>query len=170
MSIGDEVAKAGASWRPDERVFRYHLGQGPFQNGVDRGYWRLIGITWPHVLIGVRASPREEAPDEYVLRFECTDYPRQGPTAQPWDPQMEGPLLPARWPTGRSRVALAFNPAWKGGQCLYLPCDRLSIEGHDPWHTQHPDMIWSPSDDMTQYLRIVHDLLTSSDYTGIRGT
>ena len=170
MSGGDEVAEAAVSGRPDERVFRYHLDQGPFQSGIDRGYWRLLGVTWPHTLIGVRAAPRERAPDEYVLRFDCADYPRLAPTAQLWDPQAGGALPSARWPAGRSRVALAFNPGWKGGQCLYLPCDRLSIEGHDPWRTQHPDMIWTPSGDITQYLRIVHDLLASNDYTGIRGT
>lgn len=169
MRIEDEQAAGAEAWRPDERVFRYHIRQGPFQSGVDRGHWRLVAITWPNALIGIRAARREPAPDEYVLCFECTDYPRMAPTAQPWDPETGEPLPTALWPTGRSRVALAFNPGWKSGQCLYLPCDRLSIEGHDPWRTQHPEMIWSPSGDITQYLRIVHDLLTSSDYTGLRG-
>jgi hypothetical protein len=106
---------------------------------------------------------------EYALRFELTDYPQTPPTAQPWDAVRNAPLDPARWPGGRSRIAPAFNPGWKGGQCLYLPCDRLSIEGHDGWRSQHPLMIWSPAGDITQYLRIVHDLLTSSDYSGPRG-
>lgn len=169
MSDLDGAASVTPLQPPDERVFRHHIDQGPFQSGVERGYWRLIQVAWPHVLIGVRAAPREQASDELVLRFECSDYPRAAPTAQPWDPAAERPLAFADWPTGRSRVVLAFNPGWKSGQCLYLPCDRLSFDGHDPWRTQHPEMIWSPDGDITQYLRIVHDLLTSSDYTGRRG-
>jgi hypothetical protein len=154
---------------PDERVFRAHLDAGPFQSGVDRGRWRLLSVAWPHAVIAISAAERPGGPVEYALRFECTNYPQSPPTAQLWDVACDAPLKPALWPGGRTRVPLAFNPGWKGGQCLYLPCDRLSIEGHDGWRSQHPAMIWSPAGDITQYLRIVYELLTSSDYTGPRG-
>ena len=154
--------------QPDERVFRAHLEAGPFQSGVDRGRWRLLSIGWPYALIAISAATRERAPGEYTLRFECSDYPQRAPTAQPWDVERGMPLEPQYWPAGRVRVPLAFNPSWKDGQCLYLPCDRLSIEGHDPWRNQHPAMIWSPAGDITLYLRIVYDLLNSADYTGTR--
>ena len=154
----------------DEQVFRAHVAGGTFQSGVDRRRWRLIHIDWPHALLGIRAAERAQGPSEYTLRFECTNYPRTAPTAQPWDAERSTPLPPACWPNGQRRVSLAFNPAWKDGQCLYLPCDRLSIEGHDAWRSQHPEMIWSPASDITQYLRIVYDLLNSSDYSGPRGT
>lgn len=154
--------------RPDERALRAHLQQGPFQSGVDRGRWRLIRIEWPYVLIGIHAAPRDRAPDEFVLRFDCTNYPQIAPTAQPWDIARNGPLAPESWPHGRSRVPLVFNPGWRNGQCLYIPCDRLSMEGHEAWRTQHPALIWSPTGDITQYLRIVYELLNSSDYTGLR--
>ena len=155
--------------RVDEQVFRSHITDGPFQSGFDRGRWRLLALDWPHGLIAIQAAERVGGPAEYALRFECTDYPQTPPTAQPWDSEGDAPLPPDRWPIGTKRVSLAFNPSWKGGQCLYLPCDRLSIEGHDAWRSQHPSMIWSPASDITQYLRIVHDLLTSSDYSGTRG-
>ena len=153
----------------DEQVFRAHLVAGPFQSGFDRGRWRLLALNWPHALIAIQAAERIDGPAEYALRFECTNYPQTPPTAQPWDTERDAPLPSARWPSGTNRVPLAFNSGWKNGQCLYLPCDRLSIEGHDPWRSQHPSMIWSPASDITQYLRIVHDLLTSSDYSGTRG-
>ena len=35
-------------------------------------------------------------------------------------------------------VSAVFRPDWKHGQCLYLPCDRMSIEGHDNWRTNIP--------------------------------
>ena len=154
---------------PDERAFRAHLEQGPFQSGVERGRWRLIELDWPYAIIGIRAAARPGSPGEYAFRFECTNYPNTAPTAQPWDVQRSAPLARQAWPGGRSRVPLAFNPGWKEGQCLYLPCDRISLEGHDGWKSQHPSLLWSPAGDVTQYLRIVHELLTSSDYTGVRG-
>lgn len=154
----------------DEQVFRSDIAAGPFQSGLDRGRWRLLSIKWPHALIAVQAADTAGGPPDYALRFECINYPQSPPTAQPWDAERDVPLAPERWPSGAKRLSLAFNPGWRGGQCLYLPCDRLSIEGHDPWRTQHPSMIWSPASDITHYLRIVHDLLNSSDYTGPRGT
>lgn len=155
---------------PDESVFRSHVEQGSFQSGVDRRRWRLIKIEWPYVFIAVSAAEREGEPAEYILRFECQNYPQTAPTAQLWDLERGEPLTPERWPAGRNRVPLAFNPGWKNGQCLYVPCDRLSIEGHEAWRNQHPNMIWSPTRNITQYLWIVYDLLNSSDYTGPRRT
>jgi hypothetical protein len=155
--------------QPDEQVFRSHIEAGPFQSGVDRGRWRLLSIEWPYALIAIRAAARERAPDEYVLRFECCNYPQAAPTAQLWDIARGLPLEQRCWPVGRVRVQFAFNPAWNSGQCLYLPCDRLAIVGHDAWRNQHPTMIWSSASNITLYLRIVHDLLNSSEYTGTRG-
>jgi hypothetical protein len=152
----------------DEKVFRAHLERGPFQSGVDRGRWRLITVDWPHAVIAVRAAERVNGPAEYSFRFLLNDYPQTPPTAQPWKAEQGAALNFAHWPGGRSRVPLAFNPGWKNGVCLYLPCDREAIIGHDPWRTQHPEMIWSPAGDITQYLRIVYDLLNSEDYTGCR--
>jgi hypothetical protein len=153
---------------PDEKVFRMHIERGPFQNGVDRQKWRLLSIDCPHVLIAISAVAREGAPREYTFRFECSNYPQSAPTAQPWDNDQNTPLEHKQWPTGRSRVPLAFNPRWNNGQCLYLPCDRLAIAGHNQWPSQYPSMIWSSTSDITFYLRIVYDLLNSSDYTGTR--
>jgi len=153
----------------DARVFHAHIQAGPFQNGIDRGRWRLISIDWPHAIIAVAAAPRDNAPDEYAFRFNLAGYPQTAPTAQPWDVARNAALQTAQWPSGQARVSLAFNPGWQGGGALYLPCDRISIQGHDAWRTQHPHMLWRPTGDITQYLEIVHDLLTSSDYSGIRG-
>ena len=152
----------------DERVFWAHLERGPFQSGVDRGRWHLVSVNWPCAVITVAAAERPNAPDEYAFRFELTNYPSSPPTAQLWDTVRSAPLDHSRWPGGRGRIPPAFNPAWKGGTCPYLPCDRHSIEGHDAWRSQYPEMIWSPSGDITQYLRILYDLLTSEDYTGLR--
>lgn len=152
---------------PDERTFRQHLAGGAFGRGAAHGRWRLVQVAWPHALIAVSAAARDGSPSEYGFRFELTNYPQVPPTAQPWDLEVNRPLAPTRWPTGPKRLAAAFNPGWNA-QAIYIPCDRMAIQGHDPWRTQHPSMIWSPSGDITQYLRILHELLNSGDYTGAR--
>jgi hypothetical protein len=162
-------SKAPARCRvgPDERVFLDHLKRGSFVNGVDRLKWRLVSVEWPNAVISVSAAARDRAPNEFCLRFEISGYPCSAPTAEPWDTEKGGPLDPRRWPTGRTRVPAVFNPNWKP-HALYLPCDRIALHGHDQWKVEHPDMYWSSADDITKYLRIVHELLNSQDYTGIR--
>jgi hypothetical protein len=153
----------------DERVFLAHLEDGPFLSGVDRGRWRLVSVNWPYAVIAVSAAPREGAPDEYAFRFQLTNYPETGPTAMLWDAERGAQLDFKQYPTGCSRAQMAFRTDWNGGQALYLPCDRVAIQGHEPWRTQHPSMIWSPTDNITKYLGIIYDLLNSDDYTGVRG-
>lgn len=157
----------GTPQTPDERTFRQHVAGGAFLRGAVRGRWRLVRVVWPHVVIAVSAAPREGSPSEYGFRFELTNYPQSLPTAQPWDLEHDGPLAATRWPTGRLRLAAAFNPRWNL-QAIYIPCDRLAIQGHDGWRTKHPSMIWQPTGDITQYLSILHELLNSGDYTGAR--
>ena len=163
------MAEAEPLVGPDERVLRAHVQAGPFQSGADRGRWRLLSISWPYAVIAVAAAPRPGAPDEYALRFDLAGYPQSAPTARPWDTDQDAPLPPARWPHGRSRVPQVFRPDWQGGSALYLPCDRVSFQGHDAWQQQHPDLLWKPTHDITHYLGIVHELLISSDYSGVRG-
>jgi hypothetical protein len=62
-----------------------------------------------------------------------------------------------------------FRPDWKQGTALYLPCDRVSREGHDNWRTETPTMIWRPERGIMQYLEIVHELLNCGDYQPAAG-
>ncbi len=156
--------------KPDEQVLRAHIANGPFQSGVDLGKWKLISIDWPYVLITVSATPHEGWPNAYCFRFECTNYPEAAVTAQPWDLERKTPLEAKNWPGGKERLTKAFRPDWKGGQCLYLPCDRISMEGHPDWRRQHPHLTWGPDRDITLYLGAIHELLNSSAYTGPRGS
>jgi hypothetical protein len=151
---------------PDERVFHDHVRGGSFQSGVDRKRWRLIEIQWPLAWIAVSAAPREKGPDEYVFCFDLANYPAQAPTARPWDPEGKCPLAAGRWPGGSGRVAAVFKPGWKDGTCLYLPCDRISMEGHTGWPTQYPHLVWKFTSNITLYLEALHELLNSSDYSG----
>ena len=150
---------------PEQAVFRQHLAGGCFRSGATASRWRTVSVTWPHAIFAVRASDGIE----YGLRFECSDYPRTAPTARPWDIDRDVALAFEQWPAGRERIPLAFNPSWKNGQCLYLPCDRQSLEGHAAWLQQHPSLIWDPDLGIVHYLRVIHDLLNSGDYRGRRG-
>src|SRR6266436_6245623 len=140
--------------KPDESVLREDLAKPAFRLGQTEGRWRLISIAWPVALIGVFAKDGVE----FVLRFECTGYPA-APTAGLWDSQSNGSLVAGRWPRSKGgRVGAVFNPGWKQGAALYLPCDRESIVGHDNWRTEFPSQIWVPSKGIAFYLELVHEL------------
>lgn len=163
------MAQPSPTPKPDERALRAALAGGAFQLGVHEGRWRVGDITWPFVDIAVRAADRDNAPSEYWLRFDCTDYPNTAPTARPWNTAENKPLSPNCWPNGKTRVPAVFRPDWKDGVCLYLPCDRIAAEGHANWRTDHPALQWSPTRGIVLYLDEVYALLNSSDYTGTRG-
>lgn len=127
---------------PDQVLFEQDLAAATFRCGEIEGRWRHIATCWPHAVIAVSAPPRPNAPTEYGFRFECSGYRQRPVTAQLWDLQAGRPLPPARWPTGSFLVSSVFRPGWKRGTCLYLPCDRLSIEGHDNWRNEYPDRLW----------------------------
>lgn len=154
--------------QPDERALRADLDAGAFQLGVSEGRWKLGGIAWPNVTIAVQAAPRSGAPDEYLFRFDCAGYPHQAPTARPWNDATDGPTPISQWPRGASRIPAVFRPDWKDGTCLYLPCDRISAQGHENWRTEYAALQWSPTKGIVLYLSELHSLLTSSDYQGVR--
>lgn len=145
---------------PDEKALWNDLESGRFLAGEARKRWRLVSVQWPAVQIGIRARDGYE----FVLRFDCSGYPQNAPTARLWNAEREAPLEVALWPKGGGRIAAVFNPNWMSGIALYLPCDRTAIEGHDNWRNEHPAKIWNSEKGITQYVEIVHELLQSRDY------
>ena len=151
---------------PDERTFRRHVAAGPFQAGADRGEWRLHSIEWPRAVIAIAAARRVGAPDEVALMFELSGYPQALPTAHPWDLATNAPLADGLWPVG-GRASEVFNPGWRR-DALYVPCDRMALEGHEAWLTQYQPYLWNSSRDITHYLRIVRTVLHDPGYIGVR--
>src|SRR5437764_445790 len=97
---------------PDERAFRADVAKPIFRLGELEGRWRLVEITWPFALIGVTAKDKRE----YLLRFECSGYPKVLPTAGPWDPERKAVLAFDRWPrSAGGRVGGVFRTEWKMG-------------------------------------------------------
>jgi hypothetical protein len=154
---------------PDRLLLEADLAAPEFRCGQIEGKWRHVATAWPLVTIAVSAAQRANAPTAYGFRFECSGYRQTPPTAQPWDIEHNKPREPTRWPAGRLLVPAVFRPDWKGGQCLYLPCDRMSIEGHGDWAHKHPNRLWQPQRGIICYLEQIHDLLNQDDYTGVRG-
>jgi hypothetical protein len=161
------MSAAAHAQPPDERLFLDDLESAPFLAGVDRGWWRLHSVAWPSAVIEIAAASRPGSPDWLALRFQLTGYP-QAPSAQPWDVATGAPLTPTRWPAGNDRISRIFNPSWRT-DALYFPMDRLALEGHDAWRSQHACHLWDPAQDITQYLRVIHELLNEDGYHGVRG-
>jgi hypothetical protein len=151
---------------PDRLLLESDLMAAEFRLGEIENRWRLVSVNWPHAVIAITASERDRSAPEVGFRFECTGYRQAAATAQPWDLSGDRPLPPSRWPKGKSIVPSVFRPDWKGGQCLYLPCDRMAIEGHGNWKHEHPGRLWDSSRGLVCYLEQIYDLLNSSDYTG----
>jgi hypothetical protein len=152
---------------PPERLLREDLASASFMAGCDRDYWRLLTIEWPYAVIEIAAAPRPGSPEWWALRFDLSGYP-QAPTACPWNLVTDLPLDGDRWPGGGRRILAAFNPDWRA-EALYLPVDRLALEGHDVWREKHACYVWDAALDITQYLRVLHELLTDDSYAGTRG-
>ncbi|RUX23023.1 hypothetical protein EOA27_01790 [Mesorhizobium sp. M2A.F.Ca.ET.037.01.1.1] len=147
---------------PDERALQADLAKPAFRLGLMEGRWTLRGLCWPHAFIGVIARDGQE----FVLRLSCTGFPANPPTGGPWNMTTNTVLEFDRWPRSNGgRVGAVFNPSWKSGTALYLPCDRESIVGHDNWQTELASKIWRPSGGIVQYLELVHELLNSRDYS-----
>ena len=115
---------------PDRKSLELDLATAEFRCGQVESRWRHIDTRWPYFLIAVSAAQRPNSPTEYGFRFECSGYPQVPVTCQLWDLAVDGPLAPNKWPTGKAIVPSVFRPGWKAGQCLYIPCDRISIQGH----------------------------------------
>src|SRR5258708_27591886 len=146
---------------PDEKALRADLAKAAFRAGVAGGRGRLLAIGGPYVFIAWSAK----AGREYVLRFNGAGFPATPPTAGPWDMTTNAVLAHDLWPRSKGgRLGAVFNPTWKDGTALYLPCDRESIAGHDHWRAQIPSKIWRPAAGLVQYLELVHELLHCRDY------
>ena len=104
---------------PSQLLLERDLAAPEFRCGQFEGRWRLVLKAWPHVVIAVSAALRPNSPTEFGLRFECSGYPQQAVTAQPWSLAIDAPLAAHLWPRGKSILPSVFRPDWQGGTCLY---------------------------------------------------
>lgn len=138
-----------------EQALRRHLAEARFVSGELDVKWRLVSLTWPYATFEVM-TPMGDA---FGLRLEFTDYPLRAPTGTFWDVTANAMLPLPLWPRG-GRASQVFRTDWHNGAGLYMPCDFFTLANHAPeWPSSMPSMLWRPEVGVTQYLRIVHDLL-----------
>lgn len=145
---------------PDEQSLRADLASARFLAGEDRNRWQFETLEWPFLYVSVIARDGRS----FVLRLNCSGFPANAPTGTFWDVDKGGRLAFADWPAGGERVRMAFRPDWKNGDALYIPCDSVTMVGHEGWVSQYPQLIWKPAKGISHYLEVVHDLLQSRDY------
>ncbi|MDE2599057.1 MAG: hypothetical protein KGL40_05490 [Rhodocyclaceae bacterium] len=145
---------------PDEQSLRADLLSARFLSGEDRGRWQLRKLEWPYLYVDVVARNGIGL----TLRLNCSGFPHTAPTGTFWDLSANAKLAFDKWPRSSQRLQMAFRPEWKGGEALYIPCDRESMAGHDAWVAQYPQLIWNPAKGICHYLEVVHELLQSRDY------
>ena len=148
----------------DLMMFEKHIGEFEFEHGIETGMWGLHSeapaITWPWVIIWVKASTQRYEPGKCYFKFTLDGYPQAAPGACPWDITNNAALAPEKWPKGSVRLNAVFNPNWRKDS-LYAPFDRTAIPGHDGWRTQFPEYYWQPSFKITAYLQFIYRLLNS---------
>ena len=154
---------------PDRVLLEQDLASPEFRCSEIEGRWRRVAVCWPYVVIAVTAPDRLKSPHEYGFRFECSGYRQVPATAGPWNLAADQALDASQWPTGGPMFSSIFRPSWKHGACLYLPCDRMSIEGHDNWRNEHTCRLWQPTRGIICYLEQIHELFHQSDYSGVAG-
>jgi hypothetical protein len=142
-----------------EQRLRQDLEAAPFIAGERDGRWVLRELAWPLLFVDVVARDKRR----FTLRLQCRDYP-QAPTGAFWDPERGSWLAAANWPRAGARFGNALRTDWQGGTALYIPCDRLSINGHDQWRQLHPAWLWDPQIGIVRYLDVVWTLINGSDY------
>ncbi|HEX5592953.1 MAG TPA: hypothetical protein VFX35_06365 [Solirubrobacterales bacterium] len=148
---------------PDELAFCEHVAGAEFQAGVDAGRWRLLEVTWPTATLAISAAARPNSPREFFFCFELSGYPA-GATARPID-IATGQTLPAEMRPKGEIVGHAFRTDWL--EALYVPWDRVAIEGHPEWRIRHARKLWNEDLGILSYLRPTHELLNSEDYRGV---
>ncbi|MGH2973618.1 MAG: DUF7665 family protein [Solirubrobacterales bacterium] len=130
------------------------------QLGVARGWWSIKKRRWPFLYVVVATAPNTYSEGEVMLRIDVGGYP-QAPTACPWNPEADAQLAADNRPAG-GRAGVAFRADWEGGRALYLPVDRVALEGHPSWPSEHPATAWDPERGIGQLLALVHTILNEA--------
>ena len=147
---------------PDEKAFRADVASDAFQIALLERHWEILDkpeTAWPYALIRIFSTVPSVVSGSVVLRFTLDGYPANAPTAVPWDIEKNTILEHALWPKGTPVIQQVFKPGWNAGKCLYIPCDRGAMPGHDGWKTQHPDCYWQSGFTIISYLECVRRCL-----------
>lgn len=162
---------------PDQRAFEADLEEADFCIGIAKGFWGLAeqevlppGLGWPKVVLWVKATARPNAPAQFNVLLDCTNYRAVSPTGTFWDPETKQFLATQKRPKGKpgSRVAQVFRTDWNNGTAFYHPYDRVASQTHPGWSNEYHHLIWDSTSTISDFLQVVlYDLLNSEDYIGV---
>lgn len=143
---------------PDMEAVQGAMASGAYLLGDVEGRWKCIKLEWPIVYMTVTSARRENAPDTYTFRFECTNYPITAPDAVVWDLGRSEVAQGSSRPAGTGRVQTAFS---RSDGSVYLPCFRQWVVhfGQHPWQ-------WAPEKGLVFCLELLFNLLHSAEYSG----
>ena len=152
------ASKQDIQGAPAEEVFQGHLNNAEYLSGVMDQSWGNVsnskGLQWPLAIFWVMAKNGIK----YFFRFDLQGYNEHAPTAILWDIEKSLPLEQSKWPSWNKRTKQVFRK-W-GKECLYLPCDRLALQGHNNWNQQHAYLTWKAyQDSFTKYLVELYQIL-----------
>lgn len=158
-----------------QRLLEADLARAEFRIGVANGLWELAApvteADWPAVFTWIKSAPREKGPARWLVRWDVGDYNAQRPTGAFWDEPRKTYLDPGAWPKGvpGSVVEAVFKVAgWAApGRGFYHPYDRLAWAGHETkWAQENPRCLWTKDSVLTDFITLVHRLLTCEAYLG----
>lgn len=139
------------------------LASGEVELGIHRGWWTIDAVEFPIVVVSFAVPVTLYPPGRLTLRIDCTDFPQQAPTAHPIDAASRAILDAGSRPT-HGRCAMTFRCDWEDGRALYLPVDRVALNGHPNWRQEHTHEAWDPARGIVQFLRLVRrDLIDDPD-------
>jgi hypothetical protein len=130
-------------------MFMKHLRNGSLQARTEDGGWRLIEVSWPHVVFALwNKGTRRQAP----VRFLLDRYPEEPPILELWNARSQSRIEPDRWPTwffdflARYYPVARIEPAAYAPELLYASL-RIAKQLNRGQGTQ-----WDRSGDITQCL------------------
>ena len=147
----------------NELIFRKHLKHSRFRAGLDQGDWRLVEITWPFSIIGLRKRVRGTT-QEAALRFRLDRYPLKPPGLDLWNIRSRKIVEAPQWPNWFDISVAALHPRLNVvGLVAYTP-KLLEISATIARKLKDQDLeSWDPSGDLTQCLiPILHNYRFSS--------
>jgi len=131
----------------------------PVLDGVENGYWRVVSLHFPTLIVAITAGDGRE----FGMRVDVTNYPTAAPAGTPWRIDANRPLTPTELPAGASAETV-FRSQWSSinGWTPYMASERVLIQGdHAIWAPQHPDRSWNPTRTIAFYLMELHKELRS---------
>jgi hypothetical protein len=144
-------APASASPSLPEHIFRAHLRRGRFQSAVDHGYWRVVDINWPEVVIALRGRPRVGI-KEATVRFKLDNYPTDVPTLELWNLDQHMAIPACDWPHWFNSFVVESYPEFASQKPQPYTPELLEISGSIARRRKRRTRSWNPDGDLTQVL------------------